>query len=913
MEPKLRSQLWLAGVTTVLVLLTTQPVLGGPKERLYTMGDNDPGAAVGGTPPGLQTVDANPSTMDAAGSLVPMTAFNTDTAPRYVAAADRPGAAPGNLALQFDGMNDYLFGAQYDPRNFGGFFSAVSQAWVKPAVASNGSDQFIFRVGNENGSVKISPDGFWVLQTANGTPEETEAVSNFAVVPNQWTHVAVLRGGNASQLFINGSVAASDPGFWGAPGPEVALGGNVSGADSLFQGVIDSFSIGTNFTEVGGFNPTVHLDIFPDRGITFSNVAGDIDQDGVGGDPDDYRIWSENVGFDNGFGTGDPGLLLLGDANQSGLIDLHDFIIINQAALNPPPPGAAAGIGTPEPTSLLLLALGAAMVSLYRKRDRGVCSSHRTLAALVAVATVLACTNRGAEAAVVAADDFLYDGTTKRLGVGGGFNGYELYRGGQNGPAGNWVGVWGSIGDGIITTPNYSPPNPMEPGTPANVALYDGFFGVQSELLRDFDLADSVSPTQTLYFGGRFKVDLDIGSDGGTVPQFYAPRLFLNRIGGDDRYVDIDPNMPDTQQRDRTQDIALGIESFRNAATQSIDSFVVARLGAGQEAKTAVAMAPPSDGNWHTLIGKLEVNASGGANERLTVWIDPTGVETGGTMAQVQADVLPDLNALIGTLHSQGSRPVNITGDPLFPSDPNDQLIDAPAELGRSYIDDMAIGTAWQDVATVSVPRLTLRINRTNGSGTIINNSSASLQLNGYSVESTSGALNGTGWNSLDEQNVGNWQQNEASANLLVETVLAGSATVAPGGQLALGNLFTTGKMEDVTGRYSTPDNLLNVLRVEFVASAGVTGDFNDNGVVDAADYAVWRDNLNTNKTLPNDPTPGAVDQTDFTVWRTNFGRTSGGGAALGSATVPEASTALTLLIGVVVLVFRRSAVACLF
>ena len=145
---------------------------------------------------------------------------------------------------------------------------------------------------------------------------------------------------------------------------------------------------------------------------------------------------------------------------------------------------------------------------------------------------------------------------------------------------------------------------------------------------------------------------------------------------------------------------------------------------------------------------------------------DPTGVETGGAMAQVQADVLPDLNALIGTLHSQGIRPVNVNGDPLFPIDPNDILIDVPAEFGRSYIDDMAIGTTWQDVATVSVPRLTLRINPTNGNGTIVNNSSAALQLNGYSLESESGALNGTGWNSLDEQNVGNWQQNEATANL---------------------------------------------------------------------------------------------------------------------------------------------------
>jgi hypothetical protein len=901
-----QSTWWKTLTFVVLAGLMVDAVYAGPKERLYTMGDNDTGAVVGGTPPGLMTVDVNPSPMDARGSLVPMTAFNEDSAPHYVAAADRPGAAAGNLALQFDGVADNLFGGEYDPRNFGSF-GAVSQAWVKPAMASTGADQFIFRVGRENGSVKINPDGFWTLKTTDEAPEVSEVVSNFAVVPNVWTHVAVLRGGNASTLYINGSVAANDPGFWGGSGPEVALGSNVLGADSFFQGAIDSFSIGSNFAGVGGFNPTVHLDFFVDKGITFSNVAGDIDQDGIGGDPDDYEIWSDNVGFDNGFGVGDPGLLLLGDANQSGAVDLHDFLIINQAALNPPPPGAATDAGVPEPTSLALVLLGGVLSALCRTRGRWFGGSRSLAVLIMAIAGALGTANRPAQAAVVAADDFRYDGTTKQLNVGGGFNGFQLYRGGQNGAAGNWVGVWGSIGDGIITTPKYSPPNPVEPGTPANVALYDGFFGIQSELFRDFDLADSVSPTQTLYFGGRFKADLDIGSDGRTVPQFYSPRLFLNRVPGDDRYVDIDPNMPDTQQRDRTQDIAVGIESFRNINTLAIDNFVVARLGAGLEMRAPVTTAPPSDGNWHTVVGKLEVNVAGGANERLSVWFDPTGVETGGAMAQVEADVVPDLNALIGTLHSQGIRPTNPTGDSFYPFDPIDQLIDVPAEQGRSYIDDMAIGTTWQDVAQVSVPRLTMRINRNSGAGTIINNSSSPIQLNSYSLESETGALNSTAWNSLDEQNVGNWLQNLATANQLVESFFMGSTTVAPGGQLALGNLFTTGQMEDVTGRYTAADNLLNLFNVEFVTSAGITGDYNNNGAVDAADYVVWRENLNTNTTLPNDSSPGMVTQADYDVWRANFGRTPGSGAVLGAgAQVPEPASILMLLAGMSLLYCRR-------
>jgi hypothetical protein len=68
---------------------------------------------------------------------------------------------------------------------------------------------------------------------------------------------------------------------------------------------------------------------------------------------------------------------------------------------------------------------------------------------------------------------------------------------------------------------------------------------------------------------------------------------------------------------------------------------------------------------------------------------------------------------------------------------------------------------------------------------------------------------------------------------------------------------------------------------------AGVSGDYNDNGTVDAADYVRWRDTLNTNTTLPNDTTAGTVTQADYDVWRTNFGLGAGGGSAV-DASVPE-------------------------
>jgi hypothetical protein len=91
----------------------------------------------------------------------------------------------------------------------------------------------------------------------------------------------------------------------------------------------------------------------------------------------------------------------------------------------------------------------------------------------------------------------------------------------------------------------------------------------------------------------------------------------------------------------------------------------------------------------------------------------------------------------------------------------------------------------------------------------------------------------------------------------------------------------------------------------------GVNGDYNGNGVVDAADYAVWRKRLNQNVTLPNDITPGMVTAADYTVWRANFGKLasgSGSGALLATGAIPEpASGTLATLLAICIYFNRRT------
>jgi hypothetical protein len=88
------------------------------------------------------------------------------------------------------------------------------------------------------------------------------------------------------------------------------------------------------------------------------------------------------------------------------------------------------------------------------------------------------------------------------------------------------------------------------------------------------------------------------------------------------------------------------------------------------------------------------------------------------------------------------------------------------------------------------------------------------------------------------------------------------------------------------------------------VAPAGVPGDYNDNGIVDGADYVLWRNG----GPLQNEvDTPGSVNAADYTAWRARFGNTSGSGTGLGGAVgVPEPSTITLGLCFGVMLVARR-------
>jgi hypothetical protein len=98
------------------------------------------------------------------------------------------------------------------------------------------------------------------------------------------------------------------------------------------------------------------------------------------------------------------------------------------------------------------------------------------------------------------------------------------------------------------------------------------------------------------------------------------------------------------------------------------------------------------------------------------------------------------------------------------------------------------------------------------------------------------------------------------------------------------------------------------------VTAAILLGDYNRNGAVDAADYAVWRNSVGAAGTgLAADGNgDNMVTQLDYDIWRTHFGETASAAASGENHSVPEPSTAYQpLLICVVAIALLRRVDPC--
>jgi hypothetical protein len=201
-----------------------------------------------------------------------------------------------------------------------------------------------------------------------------------------------------------------------------------------------------------------------------------------------------------------------------------------------------------------------------------------------------------------------------------------------------------------------------------------------------------------------------------------------------------------------------------------------------------------------------------------------------------------------------------------------------------------------------------LRVNKSSGVVEIVNGESVAIDFDSYVIQSPDNLLEPIAIISLQDQMISGWEEVNLTSSAITELNLTSSSVLGPGQSFNLGALYTGGLngLESLTFEFRETAVRILAGVVEYVT--GKPGDFNNDDVVDAADYTTWRDNLGaTDETGINGNGDGAngVDAADYDLWKTNFG-VPGSGAVAVSGAVPEPTSALLLFGGLLAIGFDR-------
>ena len=178
-----------------------------------------------------------------------------------------------------------------------------------------------------------------------------------------------------------------------------------------------------------------------------------------------------------------------------------------------------------------------------------------------------------------------------------------------------------------------------------------------------------------------------------------------------------------------------------------------------------------------------------------------------------------------------------------------------------------------------------LEVDTVTGEASIRNNTGESIFIDYYEIFSDDGLgaslqPGDSDWASLQDQDLsgfpagngsGNgWEEaDSSSSSVLAESYLTGNSELVDGANVSLGELFDTAAAQDLTFRYAA------------VAGSAVPldGDYNGDGVVDAIDYAQWRDTLGDTVAAGEGADgngDGTINTGDYDLWKANFGNEGG-------------------------------------
>ena len=352
-----------------------------------------------------------------------------------------------------------------------------------------------------------------------------------------------------------------------------------------------------------------------------------------------------------------------------------------------------------------------------------------------------------------------------------------------------------------------------------------------------------------------------------------------------------------------------GGENVSNGGSDSDYVALIPRSGGGFNDFRATTKAASGDPEETPIIGSptaLTLNQK--HHVVLTFDIFDTSAGANGTAklylnngAPVSAEIRPLLDLMIDNNNWLGRSP---WPDALF-----DGLIDefrihdtalTAGEVASSF-------TAGPEAALLPV----LVINRDTGAISIKNESGSNIQLKGYSITSVGGALNPVNWTSIDADNTfdpnGLWTAQSSTALNLSES---NTGQTLDGGTLIANSSRGTGTpwrktpIEDIAFSFTLGDNSPGSGLVQYTGSAALRSDFNGDGNINVADWALFVPNSFTSLTgqsavaayLKGD-LDGDLDNDylDFQLFKADYIEANGLSAFNSLMSVPEPSSVMLL------------------
>ncbi len=313
----------------------------------------------------------------------------------------------------------------------------------------------------------------------------------------------------------------------------------------------------------------------------------------------------------------------------------------------------------------------------------------------------------------------------------------------------------------------------------------------------------------------------------------------------------------------RTGEVAIHNPSASNA-TIEFDAYVVGSSAGSLNASNWTSIAPGS--------GWQEANPTATALSEL----NPLSAQS----------LAADTKIAIGNVFQPADRP--------FGEDTDDVAFRI-APTGEEFVAGLVV---YEGIATDT---LTLNVDRTTGAAQVLNGFREAVSIDSYVIRSGSEALDTSGFTSIG----GDWQVALNDPGVVSELNPLTNLTLSANEGQSLGALYDFDKVgaeEDFVFEFSLPtEDFFRTGKVVFDneltdLQTGLPGDFNNDSVVNLADYTVWRDNLGGTFDLNGNGdesggSAGVVDTQDYQLWKSQFGAMVSMPAAVSSAPVPEPAT----------------------